>query len=135
MKFLFPYVQYILTILLMKTNDCFHFYTRLNQTELLGKKARNLVELLRGIKGILDSSIYHHTHRFIQQYHYMLPQPPNDFAYWITDVLNENALGKKMASVEVIKFQKIKGLRKKFIEILSDSYTLEALRKEITPII
>jgi hypothetical protein len=45
----------------MKTNDCFHFYTRLHQTELLGKKARNLVELLRGIKGIPDSSIYHHT--------------------------------------------------------------------------
>jgi hypothetical protein len=104
----------------MKTNDCFHFYTRLNQTELLGKKARNLVELLRGIKGIPDSSIYHHTHRFIQQHHYMSPQPPNDFAYWITDVLNENALGEKMASVDVIEFQKIKGLRKKFIEILSD---------------
>jgi hypothetical protein len=81
----------------MKTNDCFHFYTRLHQTELLGKKARNLVELLRGLKGIPDSSIYHHTHRFIQQHHCMLPQPPNDFAYWIKRLLNDpeyaNGLG------------------------------------------
>jgi len=104
----------------MKNNNHFHFYTRLNQTELLGKKARNLVELLEGIKSVPDSSIYHHTHRFIQQHHYMSPQPPNDFADWITDVLNEDALGEKMASVDVIEFQKIKGLRKKFIEILSD---------------
>jgi hypothetical protein len=104
----------------MKNNNYFHFYTRLNQTELLGKKARNLVELLEGIKSVPDSSIYHHTHRFIQQHHYMSPQPPNDFADWITDVLNENALGEKMASVDVIEFQKIKGLRKKFIEIVSD---------------
>ena len=104
----------------MKNNNRFHFYTRLNQTELLGKKARNLVELLEGIKRVPDSSIYHHTHRFIQQHHYMSPQPPNDFADWITDVLNEDALGEKMASVDVIEFQKIKGLRKKFIEIVSD---------------
>ena len=104
----------------MKNNNYFHFYTRLNQTELLGKKARNLVELLEGIKIVPDSSIYHHTHRFIQQHHYMSPQPPNDFADWITGVLNEDALGEKMASVDVIEFQKIKGLRKKFIEILSD---------------
>ena len=104
----------------MKNNNRFHFYTRLNQTELLGKKARNLVELLEGIRSVPDSSIYHHTHRFIQQHHYMSPQPPNDFADWITDVLNEDALGEKMASVDVIEFQKIKGLRKKFIEILSD---------------
>lgn len=104
----------------MKNNNRFHFYTRLNQTELLGKKARNLVELLEGIKNVPDSSIYHHTHRFIQQHHYMSPQPPNDFADWITDVLNEDALGEKMASVDVIEFQKIKDLRKKFIEIVSD---------------
>ena len=104
----------------MKNNNYFHFYTRLNQTELLGKKARNLVELLEGIKIVPDSSIYHHTHRFIQQHHYMSPQPPNDFADWITDVLNEDALGEKMASVDVIEFQKIKDLRKKFIEIVSD---------------
>ena len=104
----------------MKNNNHFHFYTRLNQTELLGKKARNLAELLEGIKRVPDSSIYHHTHRFIQQHHYMSPQPPNDFADWITDVLNEDALGEKMASVDVIEFQKIKGLRKKFIEIVSD---------------
>lgn len=104
----------------MKANEHFHFYTRLNQTELLGKKAKNLVELLEGIKSVPDSSIYHHTHRFIQQHHYMSPQPPNDFAYWITDVLKEDALGEKIASVDVIEFKKIVDLKARFIEILSD---------------
>lgn len=104
----------------MKANEHFHFYTRLNQTELLGKKAKNLVELLEGIKSVPDSSIYHHTHRFIQQHHYMSPQLPNDFAYWITDVLNEDALGEKIVSVDVIEFKKIVDLKARFIEILSD---------------
>jgi len=104
----------------METSGLFHFYTRLNQTELLARKAKNLVELLEGIKSVPESSIYHHTHRFIQQHHYMSPQPPNDFAYWITDVLNEAALGERMASVDVIGFESIVDLKTRFIEILSE---------------
>jgi hypothetical protein len=104
----------------MKANKSFHFYTRLNQTELLSRKAKNLVDLLEGIKTVPDSSIYHHTHRFLQQHHYISPEPPNDFAYWITNVLNEDALGEQIASVDVIEFKKIVDLRTRFIEIICD---------------
>ena len=98
----------------------FYFYTRLNQTELLGRRAKNVVELLEGIRAVPDSSIYHHTHRILQQYHYMSPVPPNDFAYWITDALNEDALGETMASVDVIEFEKIDDLRKRFVALMND---------------
>ena len=101
------------------TEQPFYFYTRLNQTELLGRRAKNLIELLEGIRTVPDSSIYHHTHRVLQQYHYMSPAPPNDFVYWITDALNEDALGETIASVDVIEFQNIGDLRKRFTEILS----------------
>jgi hypothetical protein len=98
----------------------FYFYTRFNLIELLGKKARNLTELLDGIKSVPDSSIYYHTHRFLQQHHYLSPEPPNDFAYWITNVLQETALGEKVASIDIIQFSKIDDLRMGLIKILQD---------------
>ena len=49
------------------------------------------------------------THRFIQQCHSLSPQPYNDLAKWITDVLNEDILGEKIANVDVSEFQKKQG--------------------------
>jgi hypothetical protein len=60
----------------------FRFNTKVDQTILLGKKARNIQELYSGIRTTPDASIYFHTHKFLQQHHYLSPEPPNDFAYW-----------------------------------------------------
>lgn len=96
----------------------FHFYTKLDQIILLGIKARNVRELLTGIKKVPDSSVYYHTHRFLQQHHYLSPEPPNDFAYWVSHVLGDNALGEQLWSVDYVEFQSIAGLREKFVTIL-----------------
>ncbi|MFH2069659.1 MAG: DUF5752 family protein [Elusimicrobiota bacterium] len=98
----------------------FQFYTRLYLTELLGLKTRNLKELLEGIKTVPGSSIYHHTHRFLQQHHFLSPEPPNDFAYWITNILQESYMGEKFASVNIIQFESIRQLREKFISLLEE---------------
>jgi len=98
----------------------FCFYTRVTQVELLGKKARNVKDLLEGIRRAPSSSIYHHTHRFLQQHRYFSPEHPNDFSYWITNALGLRKLGENIASVNVIQFNKIEQLRCRFIEILED---------------
>lgn len=98
----------------------FQFYSRLNLVELLGIKAKNVKELLEGIKVVPGTSIYYHTHRFLQQHHYLSPEPPNDFAFWITNSLGLDALGERMASIDTVKFRKIRELREKFIEILEN---------------
>src|SRR5574341_1684932 len=74
----------------------FRFNTKFDQTILLGKKARNVAELIDGIWSVPDASIYFHTHKFLQQHHYLSPEPPNDFAYWVTNVLNEETLGEHL---------------------------------------
>src|SRR3970040_613502 len=66
-------------------NTSFHFYTQMHLIELLRIKAKNPVEILEGLKKVPTSSIYYHTHRFLQQHHYLSPEPPNDFAYWISE--------------------------------------------------
>lgn len=89
----------------------FRFCTKLDQTILLGRKASNVPALLEGIKAVPGSSIYYHTHKFLQQHHYLSPEPPNDFAYWITNVLNEPALGEQLSSIDIIQFHTIADLR------------------------
>jgi len=96
----------------------FRFSTKLDQTILLGKKATNVLELLDGIKTVPDSSIYFHTHKFLQQHDYLSPEPPNDFAYWVTNILNEAVLGENLSSMDIIQFHKISDLRNRFIEII-----------------
>ncbi len=103
----------------MQENN-FEFKSRLTLTELLGIKAKNLSELLEEIKTVPLSSIYQHTHRFLQQHHYLSPEPPNDFAYWVTNVLNNEIAGEQLASIDVMQFNNLSDLRLKFIQILSD---------------
>jgi hypothetical protein len=95
----------------------FRFYTRLNLVELLGRRAVNVAQLLAGLREVPGTSIYYHTHRFLQQHQYLSPEPPNDFAFWVTSALNLADLGEGLASVDIIKFRSIRGLRERFIEI------------------
>jgi hypothetical protein len=86
----------------------------------LGVKAKNPIELLGGLKSVPISSVYYHTHRFLQQHHYLSPEPPNDFAYWIGDVLNSEELGESFASVDTVSFKNLEELRTEYIKILTD---------------
>lgn len=96
----------------------FRFYSRVHLPELTGLKAKNLDELLDHVKTVPGSSIYHHTHRYLQQHQYLSPEPPNDFAYWVTEALNEVKLGEKLASINTCEFQTIRALRNKIAETI-----------------
>jgi len=98
----------------------FAFHTKLEQTLLLGRKARNLRMLTDGIREVPDASIYHHTHRFLLQHHYLSPEPPNDFAYWVTEVLNDKVLGERLSSIDIIQFGSIGALRERLLAVLED---------------
>ena len=102
-------------------NNPFHFFTELHLTRLTGIIARNPVELLDGIKKVPISSIYHHTHRFLHQHHYLSPEPPNDFAYWLTNILNLRELGERFAVVNTVQFANMENLRNVFIRILTEA--------------
>lgn len=116
---------------LIKAKEPFRFYTRLHLTELTGLRASTLGQLLELIKEVPDSCIYHHTHRFLQQHQYLSPEPPNDFAYWVSEVLGEDALGEKLASIDTVQFQNIQSLREEIaitIEKYLDAHPLAKTR-------
>jgi len=107
-------------VILPRAKEPFCFTSRLNLTVLTGRQAHDLAELLENIKTAQGAVIYHHTHRFIQQHQALSPEPPNDFAFWITNVLHETVLGERLAAIDVIQFQTIRSLQNKIISTIED---------------
>ena len=120
---------------LNKAKEPFRFYTQVSIPELTGLKASNLQELLDLIKTVPGSVIYHHTHRFLQQHQYLSPEPPNDFAYWITGILGEEELGEALYSIDTIQYTSIRELRDEIVRTI-ENYIVKhqrSLHKFATP--
>ncbi|MFN3531283.1 MAG: DUF5752 family protein [Candidatus Brocadia sp.] len=105
---------------LQRAKEPFRFCTQVSIPELTGLKASNLQELLDFIKIVPGSVIYHHTHRFLQQHQYLSPEPPNDFAYWITNILGEGILGEELFSIDTIQYTTIRELRNEIIRTIEN---------------
>jgi len=105
---------------ILKASEQFRFYTRLNLSELTGLRATTLSQLVGLIKTVPGSCIYHHTHRFLQQHQYLSPEPPNDFAYWVSEMLGEDALGEELASIDTVQFSNIRSLREEIIKTIEN---------------
>ena len=103
-----------------RAKEQFDFYTILHLFQLTGRKAENLEQLLGGIKDLPGSVIYHHTHLYLQQHLYLSPEPPNDFAYWVTGMLQEPTLGEKLESIDTCQFNTIRSLREKIISTIKE---------------
>ena len=102
----------------MSQADPFHFYTRLHLRELTGLKAKNLTELAAHLETVPGSVVYHHTHHFLQQHQYLSPEPPNDFAYWVTEILQDKKLGERLTSINTCDFKTIRELREKIVSTI-----------------
>jgi hypothetical protein len=98
----------------------FQFVTKSDLALLLGRKARNAAELHAGLREVPAMSVYYHTHRFLQQHHYLSPEPPNDFAYWVTNVVNDDVLGERLASIDIMQCTSIEEIRQTFLSHLDD---------------
>lgn len=103
-----------------KKKNPFYFYSCLELRESTGLKARNIHELVELIKDVPDSVIYYHTHIFLQQHQFVSPEPPNAFAYWVTNALGEDVLGERLSSIDVFRFCSIRSLRERLIKIIED---------------
>ena len=98
----------------------FQFCTRQNLTYLTGQKARTLKELYLGIKEASCSTIYCHTHYFLQQHEFMSPEPRNDFSYWIRNSLQDKLLGEMVASIDFWNCLSIEEIQKTLIETIEN---------------
>ena len=105
---------------LRKATKPFRFHTHLHLKELTGLKASNLTELVKILKEVPDSVIYYHTHNFLEEHHYLTPEPANDFALWVSDELGDEVLGEKLASIDTFDFPTIGALRARIEGVIRD---------------
>jgi len=110
----------------------FRFSTSLNLTLLTNRRARDLAELLAHLRAVPGSVIYYHTHHFLVQHQYLSPEPPNDFAYWVTNALQEDRLGEQLAAIDLIEFRTIRALRERLIAVI-ESYLNERQQLRTAP--
>ena len=101
-----------------KANEPFIFYSSLQLVELTGVKAASLAELAGHIRAIGASSIYHHTHQFVRQHLYLSPEPPNDFAYWVSDVLGDERFGEALSAIDIMAYPSIGSIREALISTI-----------------
>ncbi|MBP8626155.1 MAG: mechanosensitive ion channel family protein [Syntrophorhabdales bacterium] len=105
---------------LKQATQPFRFSARLHLKELTGLKAINIQELVTILKKVDNSVIYYHTHNFIEEFQYLTPQPPNDFALWVNDALGDQVLGEKLANIDTFEFSTIGALRERIVEVIEE---------------
>ncbi|MGH7151140.1 MAG: DUF5752 family protein [Planctomycetota bacterium] len=103
-----------------RARDPFRFFVRTGLTLVTGVRARTVRELAGRLKEAPDSCVYQHTHRFLQEHQYLVPEPPNDFAYWATEMLQDEALGERLASIDTVQFRSLGELRGALLGMLED---------------
>ena len=96
----------------------FEFRTRLTVQKLTRRTAATVAELARHLREVPESVVFQHTHHFLVQHQELSPEPPNDFAHWVTTALQEDELGERLASVDTVRFASLAALKERLIEIL-----------------
>jgi hypothetical protein len=105
----------------LQAKEPFLFYTRQTLTYLTGRRVSTLDELLAGIKEASEASIYHHTHHFLAQHEFLSPEPPNDFAYWITNILQDRLLGEEVASIDLREYGSLEDIRSATVGVIEQA--------------
>ena len=116
-----------------KAKKSFTFYSRSHLKELTGLKARNLRELADTLKVVPDSVIYYHTHHFLEEHHYLTPQPANDLAMWVDDALGDEVLAERLAAVDTFQFPSLQALRERHVSIIEEQLARGGSLREAAP--
>jgi len=98
----------------------FYFYTSSNLVELTGEKADNLEELVALLKRCTGSAIFYHVFQSFRDRHFAIDKYHSDFAQWISNSLDEEALAERLGSLDVRDFTTIRGLREAMLQIVED---------------
>jgi small-conductance mechanosensitive channel len=118
---------------LKKAREPFYFNTRAHMAELTGLKARNLSELADILKKAPEAVIYYHTHHFLEDHQYLIPELSNDFAIWVKDALDNEVLAEKLANVNTFEFTSLGVLRDRLVSIIEESIGGGPVYREVVP--
>jgi hypothetical protein len=99
-------------------NEPFVFYTERRLVLLTGLRAKTLAELLRLLYDVPGSAIFYHTHHMYLSHHFETPVFSNDFALWASEALQDEALGERLAGIDLLAFTSVRQLREEIIHTI-----------------
>jgi hypothetical protein len=103
----------------MPPTQPFIFYTERRLVALTGIKAKNLPELLAGLREVSGAAIFYHTHHQYLSHHFEKPVFYNDFARWISEALQEQRLAEQLAAIDLLTFTTIRQLREAIVAAIA----------------
>lgn len=89
----------------------FQFVTATYLTRILNQQARNLAELLEGLRECSDASIFHHTFQSLGRHHFLTEGFSSDFAQWVLAGANQPGLAERLASLDIRSYLSLAELR------------------------
>ncbi len=117
---------------LKRAKASFHFNTRTHLAELTGLKAHNLAELAATLKTAPDPIVYYHTHHYLEEHQYLVPELSNDFAGWVKTALGDEVLGERLANISAFEFNSSAGFRDKLVNVM-ETYLAQEPRSRDVP--
>lgn len=102
----------------MSHAEPFWFFTERRLVELTARRARTVPELLHHLEEISGASVFFHTHHTFLSHHFQKPVVYNDFAIWLEEALQENALAERLAAVDLLRFTSVRELREALLGVL-----------------
>jgi len=108
----------------------FYFNTRLKLGELTGIKASNLSELANKLRDMPDTVTYYHTHHYLEEHQYLVPELSNDFASWVRNSLGNEILAEKLASINTYEFDNLDNLRNRIVETINENINSDSNQRQ-----
>ncbi len=109
------------------------FVYRSHLRELTGLRARNLTELIDGLRKVPDSSIYYHTHEYLEEHQYLVPSPANAFAEWVGRSLGLDEVAEALESINVLEVARLATLRASILEVLQNAIAQQGDARSALP--
>jgi hypothetical protein len=85
---------------------------------LTGHTAHNLRELVTNLRRVPGACIFYHTHHGFLSHHFEKPVVYNDFASWVDEALQEEALAERLAAIDLLAFTTIRDLREAIVALI-----------------
>jgi small-conductance mechanosensitive channel len=115
---------------LKKAKEPFYFNTQTHMAELTGMKVKNLYELMETVKKVPDSVIYYHTHHFLEEHQYLIPELSNDFSRWVRDALDNDVLAERLANLNIFELKSLDFFRDKLVKLIEEYVTRDHYERE-----
>ena len=99
----------------------FRFSMRSQLREFTGLRARNLTELANHLRTVPASSVYYHTHQYLEEHQYLTLTPGNAFAAWVSEDVGDEAVAQQLAAVDVVGMATTDAARERLVGILQEA--------------